>query len=106
MTMKTTMSEGDYRKDLDRFLDAWQRVQRDMEAQEQLKQRDSQARSNAEELAKRLERAGIDAEPILRLRPELLKLGLVSGMSKTEADKWASTLTLQAFHLRLRGTAN
>jgi hypothetical protein len=62
---------------------------------------DSQAPRNAEELANALERAGIDAEPILRLRPQLLELALLSKMSKTDAEQWSASLTLKAFYLRL-----
>jgi len=49
---------SDYQKDLDRFLDAWQRVQRDMGAQEQLQQLADRQHMTVKELQKILN--GID----------------------------------------------
>jgi len=48
----------DYQKDLDRFLDAWERVQRDMQQQEQLEQLAARQQMTVPELQKLLD--GID----------------------------------------------
>ena|ERR1700674_4093474 len=96
--MKPPFDDGSADDDLKRY-----KRDQDLFFQEQKDQeRHARQRSDAEELAMKLERAGIDAEPILRLRPQLLKLGLRSGMSNTTADEWASSLTLKAFYLRLQ----
>lgn len=50
---------SDYQKDLDRFLDAWEQVQRDMQAQERLQELADLRGMSVEELQKILDR--IDA---------------------------------------------
>jgi hypothetical protein len=67
------------------------------------KRRQLQAQRDAKALVERLERAGIDAEPILRHRPDLTKLYLAAGLPKTEAEQLSASLTLHALHSRLRG---
>lgn len=69
------------------------------------KQRHSQQLVKIDELAHVLERAGVDIDPFVALKRQLLKLGLLSGMSKTKAEEWAHSLIVEALALRLQ-TAN
>lgn len=66
------------------------------------KQRHSQQLVKINELADVLERAGIDLDPFVALKRQLLKLGLLAGMSNTKAEEWAHSLIVEAIGLRLQ----
>jgi len=56
------------------------------------RQRRSEQLIKVHELAAVLERAGIDLDPFVALKRQLLKLGRLSGMPGADAEEWARSL--------------
>jgi len=70
------------------------------------RQRRAEELVKQEELAAALERAGIDMGPFVVLKKQLVKLGKVSGMSRSQAEEWAESLIVEALRIRLQNSAN
>jgi len=74
--------------------DDLQRYKKDQDTlfQELEERRRSEQLIKVHELAAVLERGGIDLDPFVALKRQLLKLGRLSGMPGADAEEWARSL--------------